>query len=243
MKKLIRDAMEARRKLSILILRKRVPPLFTIISEDCWGGQLYRQLHIRYSTPTVGLMVSPATYLQFLECFHSRVCPELKFIPTKENYPVAEYGDSILAFMHYTSIAEAEEKFLKRRQRVCWDRILTKIDFGKPGYSLADIDRWNSLRLANSVAFYSHDTEIPAEGVHSGILVPDWVLDGAAMFDVSRRYFDVFYWVRTGNLRISLLYSIMNCVLFDPTSPHRLAMSVKAWLRRWILFVSVKNTN
>jgi len=84
------------------------------------------------------------------------------------------------------------------------------------------MDKWNTLRIPNSVAFYPLSLEIPAEGIHNGILIPVWVNDGAVLFDITRRYFNFFEWIRNGRIENGLLYRFMNIILFDPTAPKRI---------------------
>lgn len=187
-----------RRKISIEFSRRLAPNKFTVISDDCWGGQLYRQLKLPYFTPTVGLWIKPEDYLRYLQGFYTVHKENLIFMETDRNYPVATLSGIEINFMHYASKEEAEQKYFMRYQRIQGNRLFTKIDFGKYEYTIADIYKWNELRLENSVAFYPVSIDIPREGIHNGVLVPDWHLDGAMMFDITLKYFDAFKWIRTG---------------------------------------------
>jgi uncharacterized protein (DUF1919 family) len=220
-------ARKIRTALARAISQQLLPKSFCIISDDCWGGQLYRQLRLQYATPTAGLWIEPKEYLDFLNNMLQRKKHSLEFLPSDKGYPLATCLGSTLHFMHYSSEEEARDKFTRRFDRINWNRILVKIDFGKPGYTTEDIERWNNIRLANSIAFYSSATHLPNSGVFNGILIPDWVIDGAAMFDITRKYFNIFAWVKSGNVSNGIGYKILNNPLFDPTAPGRMADKVK----------------
>lgn len=123
----------ARNRLGIIIARRLVPSRFCIISDDCWGGQLYRQLKIPYLTPTVGLFIKPSDYLRYIEEFDLIHQEDLKFIKTDKTYPVATLSGVEIHFMHYKSEEEARRKYLKRYDRAKNIKKFIKIDFGKPG--------------------------------------------------------------------------------------------------------------
>ena len=40
---------------------------FSIISNNCWAGWVYRRYGIEYRTPTVGLFIMPSDYIIFLK--------------------------------------------------------------------------------------------------------------------------------------------------------------------------------
>lgn len=201
--------------------RRLLPNSFSIISDDCWGGEIYRQLWLKYQTPTVGLLVRPGGYLDFIESVLTKNLEKLEFIDSKCEYPVATYLGSIIEFMHYKTQREAEDKFARRFQRIDKDKILVKVDFGKLGYTKADIERWNEWKLPNSIAFYAATTEIPSNGVFNGVLVPDWDLDGVVMFGITQKYFDFYKWVNKEKVSNSILYRALNVLFFNPPIPEK----------------------
>lgn len=231
----MRVALRVRQKFASRISRRLLPERFSIISDDCWGGQLYRQIHLSYATPTVGLWIRPGDYLDYIGLIEEGPGGhDLEFIQSDKPYPVASVSGIRIHFMHFDNEDEARDQYQKRWERVHHDKILFKIDFGKPGYRLEDIERWNDMKLAHSVAVYPSEMEIPPEGVHNGIEIPDWVLDGAKMFDVTRKYFDVFEWVRSGEIDSSVTYRLLNFLIFDPTVPRRVVNRVdRNLVRPW----------
>ena len=48
-------------------VRKVNDAKFTVISNNCWAGSLYRWLGLQYMTPTVGLYFYAEDYLKFLQ--------------------------------------------------------------------------------------------------------------------------------------------------------------------------------
>jgi len=40
---------------------------FTIVSNNCWGGEVYRGFGLPYQTPFVGLFLFPACYIKLLK--------------------------------------------------------------------------------------------------------------------------------------------------------------------------------
>ena len=42
---------------------------FSIVSNNCWGAHVYQETRIPYTTPFVGLFLSPTSYLRLLSNF------------------------------------------------------------------------------------------------------------------------------------------------------------------------------
>ena len=219
---IINFLLQARGSLASAVSKKILPFDFSIISEDCWAGALYHQLRIPYRTPTVGLSIQPTDYLYYVSCFQQIHKRKLQFVPSEYSYPVATLSGVKIHFIHYDTKEQAYEKYYRRLKRFNPEKCLTKIDFGKPGYTSIDIEKWNILKIPNSVAFYPPTLKIPAEGVHNGVLVPDWELDGGFMLDITRKHFDLFRWIQCGIINESRLYKAANILLFDPTAPKRI---------------------
>jgi uncharacterized protein (DUF1919 family) len=223
---IVKSILSIRTNVGILISIRLLPKSFTVISDDCWGSQIYRQLKIPYRTPTVGLWVEPETYLDFIVNFQEKDASRVTFINSDKKYPVAKTSYATLHFMHYSCEHEAKEAFERRFARVNYDSLFFKIDFGKPGYSKCDIDRWNKLSLKNSIAFYP-EGEFDGLIIHNGLAIPDWQLDGKKMFDISRRYFSFQKWLSNGLISNGVIYRILNFLIYDPTTPLRLLNSIR----------------
>jgi len=152
-----------------LLLKHVIPSeRFCIVSDNCWGGEIYRLLGLEYASPFVGLWISPATYLHLLENIENSLTHELKFYDDPAfNYPKAILNGTGIGFMHYGSEEEAKEKFIRRLARFDLDKMFVKVDFRDPSYVPDDITRWNHLALPKSVAFVGNKSQLSS--VHHAV--------------------------------------------------------------------------
>ena len=116
---------------------------FTVISNNCWGGLVYESYGLSKQSPTVGMYFMTEEYLRFISNldYYISEC-EMKFIPPEEArhrafyeqdkrfgaYPIARVGDVEIAMLHYHSEEEAKNKWERRCKRICWDRLLVKMN-------------------------------------------------------------------------------------------------------------------
>lgn len=224
----IENFLSIRGKIGIFFSKKMLPFSYTIISDDCWAGQLEKQLGIAYSTPTVGLYIVGNDYINFIKNICMPNASQLDFVESAEDFPVAVTPFTKLYFMHFKDEKEALDKFSRRFKRIDYDNIFFKIDLGKPGVTEQEIVEWNNMKLPNSVAFYPPSV---TQFVHNGIMIEEWVLDGAAMFNICRKYFDVFTWLKKGELNMTITYKILNFLFLDPTSFARVK-NFRRWSKR-----------
>ncbi len=123
--------------------------VFSIISDDCWGGELYRLARRPFLTPFVGLFVPTECFLTVVESLETALrsdvielsCSryphlERQRVETDGGYPLGLLVDvdAELHFMHYPSFQDAREKWLRRRERVRMDALFLKI---RPPHSLS----------------------------------------------------------------------------------------------------------
>lgn len=115
---------------------------FTIISNNCWGGWVYRYFGLPYSSPTVGLFFLAEDYLRFVSDLKYYMSKELVFIAPDAvhrvdevagyvdmfgKYPIGRIKDVDIHFLHYENEEEAYEKWNKRKERMDWSRIIVKM--------------------------------------------------------------------------------------------------------------------
>ena len=123
-------------KMLNLVFRLRARPRdFTVVSNNCWGADIYTILGLPYLSPFVGLFIRPDCYLRLLNNFRATIRLPLKFknkshhpevnelrSSGNSNYPIGCIGDDIeIHFMHYKSQEEAVSKWLRRVQRITPD--------------------------------------------------------------------------------------------------------------------------
>ena len=180
--------------------RKKLPEQpFTIISDDCWGGQIYRYHHLPYLTPTVGVQIMHRDYLSFVKNLSQ---PDfLDFIEERhtDKYPTIRNPYALILCVHYETAKKAIDAFRRRYGRIVWDNIFYKVDFGKPWYSPEDIADWNELNLPKSIAFTYPGMRKRAQQtptIHRSLVVRQWRRDGAKMYFASRREFDIFRFLK-----------------------------------------------
>ena len=93
---------------------------FTIISNNCWGGHVYRFFAMPYDSPTIGLYFFSADYIKFVSNLRYYIEQDLTFIDYTEskykdellknnqlNVPIGKLHDVEIVFLHYHSIEEA----------------------------------------------------------------------------------------------------------------------------------------
>jgi uncharacterized protein (DUF1919 family) len=117
---------------------------FVIISNNCWGGDIYENLGIQYNSPFIGLFIFAPCYIKLLMNFSILINKPLKFIKTSKykintNYPIGVLNNDIeIHFLHYKSEDEAKEKWERRLKRML---SVTNID--KYYFKIDDKDRCN----------------------------------------------------------------------------------------------------
>ena len=140
---------------------------FSIISNNCWGGLIYQQFGLQYTSPTIGLFFMDEDYLKFVEKLDFYLVQPLQFINPRTSkhynylyrehdkeitYPVARLADIEIFFMHYHSKEEAEKKWKYRTERLNRHRLLVK--FSQRQSNTVDIlERFASLPLKNKLCF------------------------------------------------------------------------------------------
>lgn len=115
---------------------------FTIVSDNCWGGYVYRHFGLRYRSPFVGLFLFPPCYIELLERFDESLASELEFIDAGASkypqvreardvsgaYPIGTLTGGVeIHFLHYRSADEARAKWLERMRRINRDNVLFKM--------------------------------------------------------------------------------------------------------------------
>ncbi len=136
---------------------------FSIISNNCWAGTVYRYLDMPYLSPTAGLYFFSEDYIKFVSDLHYYLDTPLKFIDATESKyyeelkkryqtekPIGIIDDVEIVFLHYKTQEEAKEKWDRRKARVNYDNIILK--FSRMNLcSEKEIDAFNSLPFENKI--------------------------------------------------------------------------------------------
>ncbi|MBY7766024.1 DUF1919 domain-containing protein [Vibrio fluvialis] len=94
-------------------------PNFSLISNNCWGYEMFKNSSLPYLTPFVGLFLYPDSYLKLLDNPVYYLNYNLETVDFNfDEYPIAAIYDIEIHFLHYESIEEAKVKWNRRRQRL-----------------------------------------------------------------------------------------------------------------------------
>lgn len=114
---------------------------FTIISDNCWGGFIYKNLNLKFNTPFIGLFIFSEDYINLLKNFDDIIYTKLEFMDpnnskykselenngTLGKYPIGVLNKDIeIHFLHYENENEAKEKWEKRVKRINKNNLLIK---------------------------------------------------------------------------------------------------------------------
>jgi len=207
------------------IFRKLQREDFTIISDDCWGAEIYRKLGLQYQTPCVGLMIKAPCYINFVERFEEKIAEPLHFIKQSKypevghvSYPIGALGDDVeIHFYHYTSEAEAIRKWKRRVARVNRDHLIFKIDAQKTRNEFPEeaemlLSRFKSFSATRRLII----DQCHCDNEENLLAVKYWGMDGRLMFKKSLRFFDLAHWLNTGTLKNSLKNIFVYYLLIAP---------------------------
>lgn len=177
---------------------------FTIISNNCWGGNVSRDLDVKHHSPFVGLFIYSPDYLKICKDLDYYMKQELQFIETSKydsvnkqresmSYPLALLGDVELNFQHYDSEKEADLKWNRRKERINWENIFFKFEesFGATPDLLSEFDR---LPHKNKIIFTEEKYPNLTNAVHFT------TYDLANRNKHYHRYFDIVEWLNTGKI-------------------------------------------
>lgn len=152
---------------------------FTIISNNCFGGWVYRIYNLPYMTPTIGLFIMPEDYLKFIKNLNYYLSLELEFIDFKESrfydylsenvgkfgkYPIGRLDDIEIQFLHYEDEIEAREKWNRRKKRINKNNIIYKFN-DQNGCKKEQIKEFCDLNSPNKLCFVSNKEYKNIDGV------------------------------------------------------------------------------
>ena len=145
---------------------------FTIISNNCWGGEVYEYYGLQKQSPTVGLFFMADDYIKFLSDLKGFVEADLSFISPEESkwkdywsgkdnrfgqFPIGKLqnrgGVQIeIFFLHYDSEQQAKEKWVRRCDRIDWENLIVKFN-DQNGCNQDHIDQFLNLPFKNKLFF------------------------------------------------------------------------------------------
>ena len=150
---------------------------FTIISNNCFGGIIYRNNHLPYLTPTAGLFIMPADFIKFINNlkYYLNIEPiEIDIQNSKHhdylekinyNGVIGKIEDIELMFLHYSDFDEAKEKWLRRTKRINFEKIIYKFN-DQNNCTIEELKAFNEFDAKNKILF----TAKKYDGIDSYVL-------------------------------------------------------------------------
>lgn len=130
---------------------------FCLVSNDCFGGEVYRYARKPYNTPFIGLMIMAPCYLKLLTDLQGYLQTPLKFIMESQypamngfrqkynHYPLGLLKDIEIHFLHYPTEKVAIETWNRRCGRMEYSHLRIKFSLGKDYATGQDLAVINAL--------------------------------------------------------------------------------------------------
>lgn len=184
---------------------------FSIISDSCWGGFLYKKIDKKYTSPFLWTAVDNEDYIKILKDLKYYLKQKLEFsfynkdlIISDAKYPVAKLGDVFIKFPHASSEVEAGNNWNRRLERFNFDNIFVQMSI----MSRETAIEFEKLPFTNKVGFTYENYNL-----NSCIYVPTfykqfededirkWYFNQFPNFinNFSYKYFDAIPWLCNKN--------------------------------------------
>lgn len=110
----------------------------TIITDDCWGGNVYHYLGLEFSSPLINTFCDRSEYAKLIQDPLFYLQTELTMVREGNLkagiWPVGRLGDSEkyvqIQFVHHTDFNEAAQQWNRRKQRINQDNLFVKMGAG-----------------------------------------------------------------------------------------------------------------
>lgn len=182
---------------------------FVIISNNCWGAEIYKKLNLEFNTPFVGLYIYSPDYVRLLENFDSLIKHELRFTEKSKftnaeiQYPIGLLDDIEIHFMHYDNRTDAKDKWERRLSRMLGIKEKNSYYFkicDRDNSSIEIFKRFHDLPFQNKISFavfdFKNDSHITVEESEDN----KFVVDGLKLFNITNKYTDIIHWINTGKV-------------------------------------------
>ncbi len=168
---------------------------FTIISNNCWAGSVYRWYNLPYLTPTAGIYFFADDYIRFLSNIRYYLSIPPKQIPYEQSkykdilierkqmdVPIGRIDDVEIVFLHYPTFDVAKEKWLRRVARINWDNLIIKNS--EMNYCTEnEIRLFDKLPFERKFIFTTRDYSISSQVIFKEYLGQDQVKDDTLLFN------------------------------------------------------------
>lgn len=181
---------------------------FTIISNNCWGGVIYKYFGLKFQSPTVGMYFFSDEYIKFLKNFDYYIQQPLivrdstsskykeELLRRGQNPLIGWLDDVEIVLLHYHDVDDAIRKWEYRRDRI--DRKCLIFKFNDQNLcSEQCISEFDKLNFANKICFTGRNYPEYA----STIFFKEYAEIGYVQNDTKmrhwRRYFNVIRYINS----------------------------------------------
>jgi uncharacterized protein (DUF1919 family) len=134
---------------------------FTIVSSNCVGGTIYKDLGLVYKSPFVGLFITPIHFVHLCENFEHFMKLELEeVVDSRLNYPLGRIDSVVIHFMHYETFQQAQNSWRSRRDRINYENLYFVL-VERDGCSIEDLTKFDSLGVSHKISL----TKEPYKGL------------------------------------------------------------------------------
>lgn len=187
--------------------RRLINKDFTIISNNCWGGHVYRYFNMEYESPTVGMYFYAEEYVKFLSNLKYYMGCELKIISTtqskfykelqrrgEEQRLIGKLDDVEIVLLHYHTPEEAISKWNRRKERMHWDNIAVK--FSEQNLCTPEIlQQFDNLPYERKFVFVHKDYGLKSQILFKECTRMDEVPNDTTNFS---KYINLINWLNGG---------------------------------------------
>lgn len=178
---------------------------FSIISNNCWAGSVYRYFGLPYKSPTEGLYFFASDYVKFAANLNYYLDLPLEFIDARESShydalqmrgetdkPIALIDDIEIVFLHYSTAKEAAEKWYRRVDRLNWNNLFIKFS-QMNGCTEEDLRKFDEIGFPNKLCF----TATRRPDLECAVFHSASVDEGQILNDTDRflQGFDLYGWL------------------------------------------------
>jgi len=190
---------------------------FSIVSDDCWGGFIYRALNLPINTPFAWVYIKHQQYLKLLGNLEFYLNKDIEVYSSTENanHPVGFLDDIEIYFFHYKEVKHAKDTWNRRLDKFNKDNYFVKAALHNEEYSTErpitseNMDLWlekfNNLKIKNKVAFTSSTTHFDScVNIDDSWKILRTITEDQRFYQFimgySDFYLDIVNWLNTGEI-------------------------------------------
>jgi uncharacterized protein (DUF1919 family) len=132
---------------------------FTVISSNCWGGILYKDLGMQYKSPFVNMYMFCDCYVKLMADLKTYMNFPLRFIDASKylpgvaiDYPLALLNDVEIHFIHFKTREDVLSRWIERKSRINYDKIIAVMS-ERDGASMEALEKFDRLPYSNKLCF------------------------------------------------------------------------------------------